>query len=245
MPTMPTRGPGRLPKTWLLAAMADGWRALARQRRLARRLFGVDFLPVGEGDVYFDVTTPLLVRVARRWLGPGSRLLDMGTGAYAVVGLALWRQTGCQVLASDIHPHIVEQAREGIALNRAPIRVVQASFFDGIDQAVDVVAFNPPYVPSHLARSATFARPFDFQSDGGADGTSVVVRFLDAFAAHPGNAVACLTINGLFTPAGRVQAVLAARPDLRLADRVQIPGLPFYVFVIQKSSMARASRPEL
>ena len=219
----------------LLGWMAKGWRSVAGSLPLARRLFAVDFLPLDERDVYFDVTTPLLVRAAKRRLGRGLRLLDMGTGACAVVGLALWRRTGCDVVATDIHPRILEQASANVALNRAPIRVVHSRFFDQLDEEFDVVAFNPPYVPSHLAEDPTYGRPFDFQSNGGADGTSVVGEFLDAFAAKGGNAVACLAINGLFVPAKRARALVQTRRDLVLKDVERIPGLPFYVFVIGRA----------
>jgi methylase of polypeptide subunit release factors len=156
----------------------------------------------------------------------------MGTGAYAVVGLALWRQTACDVVATDIHPRILEQARANVALNRAPIRVVHSRFFDQLDEEFDVVAFNPPYVPSHLAQDPTYARPFDFQSDGGVEGTGVAAQFLEAFAHKGGKASACLAINGLFVPAKRARALLETRRELILEGVERIPGLPFYVFVL-------------
>jgi methylase of polypeptide subunit release factors len=218
--------------TWLVRA----WRPVSRSRPLARRLFGVDFLEAGKGDQYFDVTTPLLVRAAAPDLSAESRLLDMGTGALAVIGLALWKRTGCQVVSSDIHPRILEQARANVALNRAPIPVVNSRFFDELEEEFDAVTFNPPYVPSGLAQDATYARPFDFQSNGGPEGTAVIEAFFDAFAARGGRARGYLGMNELFVSGDRVLALLAERRTLALERIDRFLGLPFYVLVIRRTA---------
>jgi hypothetical protein len=225
----------------LLPWLAKSWRPVSRSRPLARRLFGVDFPALGSGDQYFDVTTPLLVRAAARRLGEGRRLLDMGTGAFAVIGLALWRRTGCQVVSTDIHPRILEQARANVALNAAPIRVVRSRFFDELDEEFDVVTFNPPYVPSALASDPTYARPFDFQSDGGPEGVSVIEGFYEAFAARGGQAVACLAVNELFVSGEKARRLLAARPGLVLEGIDRIDGLPFCVFELRRAAGTSAA----
>ena len=227
----------------LLPWLARSWRPVSRSRPLARRLFGVEFPELGAGDQYFDVTTPLLVRAAARRLGPGRRLLDMGTGAFAVIGLALWRRTGCQVVSTDIHPRILEQAQACVALNGAPIRVVQSRFFDALDEAFDVVTFNPPYVPSDLARDPTYARPFDFQSNGGPEGASVIEEFYDAFATKGGRATAYVGMNELFVRGARVLDLLRARRSLVLQRIDRFVGLPFYVVEIRRAASASAAAP--
>ena len=219
----------------LLPWLAKSWRPVSRSRPLARRLFGVDFPALGSGDQYFDVTTPLLVRSAARRLGQGRRLLDMGTGAFAVIGLTLWRRTGCQVVSTDIHPRILEQARANVALNAAPIRVARSRFFDELDEEFDVVTFNPPYVPSALASDPTYARPFDFQSDGGPEGASVIEGFLDAFAARGGGATAYIGMNELFVSGPTVLALVQARRGLVLNGCDRPLHLPFYVLEIASS----------
>src|SRR4051812_6154244 len=90
---------------------------LSQFRTVARWLFRIDFRPLDPGARYFDVTTPVLVSAAARALGPGKRLLDMGTGAYAVIGLALWRRTGCDVVSTDIRPDVVAGAQANIEAN--------------------------------------------------------------------------------------------------------------------------------
>lgn len=195
----------------------------------------MDFVAIGAKDQYFDVTTPLLVWSAERDLGPGARLLDMGTGAFAVIGLALWRK-GCRVVSSDIHPEILERARANVERNAAPIRLVQSRFFDELDEEFDGVTFNPPYIPSELAANPTLARPFDFQSNGGKDGSAVIEAFFDAFLAKGGRARGYLGMNELWVSGARVLALLAARKGLRLERIDRSLGLPFYVIVIQRAA---------
>jgi methylase of polypeptide subunit release factors len=219
-----------------LAWCAKAWRPLSRSRGLAQRLFHVDFPRLAEADRYFDITTPLLVHSVARGLTPRSRVLDMGTGPFAVIGLALWRRAGCQVLSTDIHPWILERARENVRLNGAPIRVVHSRFFDEIDESFDAVVFNPPYVPTDLARGQAWTRTFDFQSDGGSDGTSVIAAFLAAFAAKGGQATAYLGWNGLLIPRDRVAALLRDHTGLRLSKIDALPFSPFCVLVVERTS---------
>jgi methyltransferase family protein len=200
-----------------------------RSRALARRLLGIDLPPLGADARYFDLTTPVLVSVAAPSLAPGRRLLDMGTGAFAAVGLALWRRTGCDVVATDVSPELVRRAQANVEANRAPIRVVPSRFFDALEGEFDCVTFNAPYVPSGLLE-----RP-DVQSDGGPEGTSVIEAFLEAFAARGGQATAYLGVNRLLVPRDRVTGLIGRRPGLVLqAIRRRWPW-PSEVYVIVRT----------
>ncbi|HLA76956.1 MAG TPA: methyltransferase [Vicinamibacteria bacterium] len=208
-------------------------KGLSRSRPLARWLLGVDFPPCPEGARYFDITTPVLVRAARAYLSRDSRLLDMGTGAFGSIGLSLWRRTGCQVVSTDIHPEIVRQARENVARNRAPNRVVEARFFEGVEGDFDCITFNIPYVPTRL-----LAAPGDFQSDGGPEGTSVIEAFLDAFVVRGSGARALLGVNRIFVPPEKFLPLAAARPDLAVEKTVRPPLWPVAVYVIRRREAA-------
>ena len=102
---------------------------VSQSRALARWLFGVEFPRAEAGARYFDLTTPVLVSVVAPRLRPGTRLLDMGTGAFATIGLALWRRTGCDVVSTDVRGELVRQARANVEANRAGacVRVVWAA----------------------------------------------------------------------------------------------------------------------
>jgi methylase of polypeptide subunit release factors len=202
---------------------------LSQSRAVARRLFRIDFPPRDDPDArYFDLTTPVLVSMLAPRLRPHMRLLDMGTGAFATIGLALWRRTGCDVVATDVRPELVRKAQANVDANRAPIRVVEARFFDGVEGDFDCVAFNAPYVPSRfLSRS-------DPQSDGGPDGTSVIEGFLDSFAAKGGDATAYLGVNRWFVPRERVVPLVVRRAGLELAGVRRRWPWPVDVYVLTR-----------
>lgn len=204
-------------------------RQAARSRALARTLFGIDFPAHAPGERYFDLTTAALVRSAAARLAPGRRLLDMGTGLFATVGLATWKRTGCALVCSDRDPRIVERARVAVALNGAPAEVVCADLFDGLPGPFDVVAFNPPYVPTERLQSG---ERFRGQSDGGGDGSDVLARFLQGFAADGRGHVALLGTNDLFVPRPRMEALVAAVPGLALERVERAPLLPARVYVV-------------
>ena len=53
----------------------------------ARRCFGVRVLAPEPGEHAFDVTSLALPRLLGRALAPGARVLDLGTGSAAILGL--------------------------------------------------------------------------------------------------------------------------------------------------------------
>jgi hypothetical protein len=201
---------------------------VSRSRPLARALLGIDFPAIRDGERYFDLTTPVLIRTVARDLTPASRVLDMGTGLFAAIGLALWRRVGCSVVCSDVDERIVARALQAVALNHAPLEVVQSDLFERAPGPFDAVTFNPPYVPrEQLLGNETFAS----QSDGGPGGTAVLERFLDAFAEHGGGAVAYVGLGATHVPRSRVTPLVAARPALELRDirGSRLPPVDVYV----------------
>ncbi len=213
----------------LRSLVRRGWGRICQSRSLARRIFGVDFPALPPGGRYFDLTTAALVSVAAPRLGPGRRLLDMGTGAFATIGLALWRRTGCDVVSTDVRPDLVRQAQANANANRAPIRVLEARYFEGVDGEFDCVTFNVPYVPSRLLPG-----PGDVQSDGGPEGTSVIEGFLDAFAARGTRATAYLGVNRVFVPREKVVSLVERRSGLVLEQVRRRWPWPVDVYVLAR-----------
>ncbi len=208
-------------------------RALARSRTVARLVFGIDFPPLVGGERYFDLTTPAIVRLLSSRATPRDRVLDMGTGLFATIGLTLWRRLGCAVVSSDVDPAIVERAREAVRLNRAPVTVVQSRFLDGVDGPFDWVTFNPPYVPTHLVDKT---EPFPGQSDGGPRGLDVFEGFLRSFDARGAAATALVGMNGRLVPQTLVREMLRAWPQLRLVDVLHVAPLPAEVYVLRRTT---------
>jgi methylase of polypeptide subunit release factors len=207
-------------------------RAATRSRFLARALFGVDFRPLGEDETYFDATTLVLVRRAAERLTRDSRVLDMGTGTVAVVGLTLWKKLGCQVISVDVNPESVKLAQANIDRNHAPIRAIQSSFFTAVDQAFDAVVFNPPYVPTRAGLARGLPERFRSQWDGGKDGLDVIERFLTAWEADRRGPLAIMGVNHRHAPRRSVLSVVEAHPGIRVEEIYRAPLLPVDVYAL-------------
>ena len=77
-------------------------------------------------------TTRLCVRAIRKYLKPGDRVLDVGTGSGILAILAL-KSGAAQALGTDLDPAAVSAARENAAVNGIPqeaFRVVQGNILD-------------------------------------------------------------------------------------------------------------------
>jgi release factor glutamine methyltransferase len=99
-----------------------------------------DVFPIDEsveGDPYHQA-------VAKE-VGPGLRVLDMGTGCG--VSALLAAQTGSEVVATDVNPKAVECARANAERNglAAQITFVHGDLFQGVEGDFDLIIFDPPF----------------------------------------------------------------------------------------------------
>ncbi|NUC71437.1 methyltransferase [Haloterrigena sp. SYSU A558-1] len=108
----------------------------------------------------------------------GSVVLEVGTGSGYVAG-RIDDETPARVIAADLNPHAVRQARlAGLEAVRADL---VAPFADG---ALDAVAFNPPYLPTEPDNE--WDDWMERALSGGEDGRAVI----DPFLADVGRALA-------------------------------------------------------
>jgi len=217
---------------------------LARSRLAARLLFGLDLPSLPKSCHYFDATTLALSGVAKRRLRPGLRVLDMGTGSAAVLGLFA-SKLGCEVVATEVNGSIATQAEESIARNGAAIEVRRGAFFADHAAALDFVLFNPPYVPTEVGLSRGLPEGLRTQWDGGPEGTSVIVDFLDAVVAREDGPCVLMGVNRRHVPRGKIEALLRSREGVELeAVESSSLGVDVYVFSTKKSPIASASSPQ-
>jgi hypothetical protein len=80
----------------MASLLRSAFARVTRSPLVARSVFGIRFAPLDEGDYFFDVSTIALYQFLKRHLTRESKLLDMGTGAAAVLGIAAWRSVGCR-----------------------------------------------------------------------------------------------------------------------------------------------------
>ncbi len=207
-----------------------------RSRSLARAIFGLSFNPTGPSDYYFDATTVVLVRKVAPRIKRTDHVLDLGTGAHAVVGLSLWKKTGCRVTCADINPELVTLAAASVANNDGPIEVVHSELFANVSAAFNVVVFNPPYLQSERGEDFNLQNFRQTQWDGGDDGTRVISDFLDALAKRRAPVRAYMGVNRMFVPQDRVRSLVRPHATLSLIDTLRSPLLPADVHVIDRTS---------
>jgi len=203
-------------------------------------------LPLETGDHYFDSTTLALVRCARARVPEGARILDLGTGSSAALGLVLSREKHCRVTATEIDPRTAESARRAILRNHAPIQVHTTNLLEGIEGPFDLVIFNPPYVPTATGLARKLPGSRRTQWDGGADGTRTIAEFLDALRGRDDIARAMLGVNDRHVPPAVMEGLFADRAELECEEIVVHPWLPnrVYFLVSRKSPIASTSSPE-
>lgn len=111
----------------------------------------------------------LLAAAAVEGATEGERAIDVGTGSGYVAGALA--ETGVDVVGTDLNPAACRQASE------AGIPAVRANLLDPIrTDAVDVVAFNPPYLPS--TPETEWGDWMETALSGGEDGRAAVDPFL-------------------------------------------------------------------
>jgi release factor glutamine methyltransferase len=222
------------------------FRRLARSRAAARGFLGIALPTLTADEHYFDATTLALVLAMRGRVARGARVLDMGCGSFAVIGLWLWKHFECQVVSTEVDAAIAERARESIRFNAAPIEVSVGEHFAGRREQFDWIVFNPPYVPTEVGRARGLPERMRTQWDGGPDGSAAIARFLAAFEREGHSASALLGVNRGHVARARVLELIERHQALALRETVRHPLLPseVYVLVSTKSPSASTSSPE-
>ena len=113
----------------------------------------------------------LLARTAVERIAPGDRALDVGTGSgYVAATLA---EAGADAVGVDLSPLACREAADnGVPVVRGDLVV---PFQDG---AFDLVAFNPPYLPT--PEDGPWDDWMEVALSGGEDGREVIEPFLDS-----------------------------------------------------------------
>jgi len=201
-------------------------------KTIAKMLFGIEFPKLGPKDYYFDISAHVVVREVSQRIGPKNHLCDLGTGSFGVIGLSLWKKTGCKVTCVDVNPELAASTRKNIALNNAPIEVVDSSFFTNVKAPFDVVTFNPPYITTQAGKDLGIeSRPA--QWDGGDDGMQIVRPFLKACADRATPLQCYLAMNTLFVKGEQIRALVAKEPGLEYQETIRSRLLPIELHVFK------------
>lgn len=111
--------------------------------------------------------TLLLFRAAKVEIHSSDLVLEIGTGnGFIASGI----QPYVQVIATDINPHAVKQAK------LIGLEVIRTNLAGGLRRIFSVVIFNPPYLPTK--KNEKLNDWLEFALDGGPDGRKVLIPFL-------------------------------------------------------------------
>jgi len=98
--------------------------------------------------IYFTLTTVWMRSLIKDKLrqSPNLKLLEIGTGSYAVLSGYLSRWTKETIDATDIEPAFVASAKKHIELNKVNVNVFQSDIFSHVPvgKKYDLIFWNPP-----------------------------------------------------------------------------------------------------
>src|SRR5688572_294761 len=163
-----------------------------------REFWGLPF-EVGPDVLIPRQETEFIVEETLALVGKDSHpvIVDVGTGS-GCIGIALaWEIPGARVIASDVSTHALDVARRNASRHNVSDRItfVETSFLDGIEEGVDIIVSNPPYVPSVSKRGLTpEVREYEpsvalFGGEDGLDGLRSVLEGAAAKLAPGGHLV--------------------------------------------------------
>jgi release factor glutamine methyltransferase len=163
-----------------------------------REFWGLAF-EVGPDVLIPRQETEFIVEETLALVGKDSHpvIVDVGTGS-GCIGISLAREIpGARVIASDVSKHALQVARRNALRHNVADRItfVETSFLEGIEEGVDIIVSNPPYVPSVSKRGLTpEVRDYEpsvalFGGEDGLDGLRSVLEGAVAKLAPGGHLV--------------------------------------------------------
>ncbi|WP_326701447.1 methyltransferase [Streptomyces sp. NBC_01754] len=166
-------------------------------------------------------TQLLMEAVNREEIGPGTEVLDLGTGSGALALHAA--QRGARVTAVDVARRAVLTARLNALIRRRRITVQRSDLLSALPgRSYDLVICNPPYVPSPfgMPRGHGAARAWD----AGFDGRAVLDRVCDTAPAalRPGGRL-LMVHSGLCDGDATVRRLSDAGLLARVSGRARVP----------------------
>jgi len=196
--------PGLL-KSWFLRFLN---RFIRRNRLITFLIFGVR-LPSCH-RVGWDFTTIALKNCLLRYVNNTSRVLEIGTGSYAILSLFIAKHRTCEITATELHESYIASSRLTAELNRLKLNLVVSDMFSNVNGNFDLIFWNSAYIPRHIGVAIGMKNMADVETDwcGGDMGTEEIARFLHDSASHllPGGKI-LLGYNPVYLGTAMVEEV--------------------------------------
>jgi release factor glutamine methyltransferase len=150
--------------------------------------------------------TLLLAKAVHDEVRRGDRFLEVGCGAGYVSLVAA--KAGAAVTCTDANPYAVSLATHNAKQNGLRLAAIETDLLAGVPGPFDVVAFNPPYLPT--GPGDLVPGPLNLAFDGGLDGNAVVLRFAQQVAALKPLPRCVLVVHSSLSEPGPLVAAMAA-----------------------------------
>ncbi|MEU8709787.1 HemK2/MTQ2 family protein methyltransferase [Streptomyces sp. NPDC048565] len=166
-------------------------------------------------------TRLLMAALDREGIGPGTEVLDVGTGSGALALHAA--RLGARVTAVDVAWRALMTARLNALLHRRRITVQRSDLLSELrGRSYDLVICNPPYVPSPLGRLPGHGAARAWEA--GRDGRAVLDRICETVPAalRPGGRL-LLVHSGLCDSDATLRRLSDAGLRADVSDRALVP----------------------
>lgn len=221
--------------------------------RFVRWMFGIGVSAPPDLQSYCEWPTIFLRLLVGRYMRADSNVLDLGTGAHAILAIHIQQQwPHAQVTATDIVPDRVDCARRAIAANDVQVRCIQSDLFENVDEQYDLILIVPPQTRTaelvamgyQPISPGSFDAPGCWESDGGMDGLDVIRPFLKDCPCYlkKGGRV-LLAISGIFESRDRLPRLIS-QAGLRI-ERVRGLASITSIYVLSRVQDTRISDLEI
>ena len=100
----------------------------------------------------FTISTKLLMEFLETQELDNKSFLELGCGTGFISVFAA--KKGANVLATDINPKALENAKLNADLNNVELKIVYSDLFENVSQQIDYIIINPPYYPKDPTNAA-------------------------------------------------------------------------------------------
>lgn len=209
---------------------------LFSSHRLIMLLFSLYVLPFDFNLGNWDLTTIALKNALDKYTRNGQRVLEVGTGPFAILSIYIAKKKRVEVTAVDVYSEFIENAKKTAKHNGVSINFLKSDLLSSVKGLFDVVFFNPPYLPKKYARQICrkkSSRFFRLVYNGGPNGCETIRRFLEEVSVvmHT-NSKVLLGVNTWFVRTKKIKKLIREN-GLRLVSVFSSSWNPSRVFVIQ------------
>lgn len=206
----------------LLAINTAASQRIRFSKTFTRAIFGLEVSP-NDRPLYWDYSTLLVHQEMHRWVRDGMRVLEIGTGEHALIGLSARARYDIDLTCTDLIPEAIDHAKRTAERNRLEVDFRAGDLFEPVadEKPYDLIFNNPPYLTPDIPDSVVVGTQDAPYADGGEDGMHVIRRVLHEappFLA-PGGKVLMAT-NRFYVAAREIDTVIASSP-MRLVERIR------------------------